>query len=99
MSDHDSKPNVASSDRRSSSRESAPGSVQIKIESTSLTATLENRSDEGMLVLVDGSLEVQVTLGEGGSEEHALARLTRVAALPGQRSGWGLELIDDSSAH
>ncbi len=97
MTYSDSNPDVASSDRRSSSRESSPGPVRITIDAQSLSAKLENRSAQGMFVILDDALKVEVVSADGGTEERVLASLTRVAALPGQRSGWGLELIDENA--
>jgi hypothetical protein len=50
-----------------------------------------------MFVILDDALKVEVVSADGGTEERVLASLTRVAALPGQRSGWGLELIDENA--
>ena len=60
--------------------------------------TVENTSTEGMFVVLEDPLHVEVAVGAGNDEKRSSARLTRVATLPGQRSGWGLELIGDSSA-
>lgn len=97
MTSHDSSPNVASSDRRSGSREASLGPVRIIVEAESLVGSLENTSQQGMFVVLDNPLQVEVAVGTGEDERCLSARLTRVAALPGQRSGWGLELISDSS--
>ena len=97
MSSSDPNHNVASSDRRSATREQSLGPVRLVVEACSLEGILENKSSNGMFVILDEALNLEVKVGSGRNAKVAQARLTRVAALPGQRSGWGLEIISESS--
>ena len=97
MTSPDPQSHAATSERRSGSREPSPGRVQVRVPETTLTGSLENRSPQGLFLVLDEALDVQVTLEADGEVLESTARLTRVASLPGQRSGWGLAILNDDS--
>lgn len=97
MTSPDPQSNVASSERRRGSREPSPGRVQVRVPEVTLSGAIENRSPQGLFLVLDEALDVQVELEADGKVQESTARLIRVASLPGQRSGWGLAIVNDDS--
>lgn len=94
MSLNDPDPKNAAAERRGEDRKESVAKARVTVESTYLAGRVENHSDGGLFVLVDGGLEVKVEWHDETGDHSSSARLARVTSLPGGRSGWGLELTE-----
>lgn len=93
MSSHHSESDLAAMDRRSDERRASQARALVTVEGKQIEALIENESGEGLFVVIEGALEMDVEWTTESGPRAARARLRRVTTLPGQRSGWGLELL------
>lgn len=96
MHPHDEESQLAAADRRARARRAGTSGAVVSVQAATLAADVENHSETGLFVIVDGPLTVTVTWEEGGEQRTDRAILRRLTSLPSQQAGWGLELIDDS---
>ncbi|QDV06314.1 hypothetical protein Poly30_18230 [Planctomycetes bacterium Poly30] len=93
MSFHDPEADVAAAERRSQTRNDSEQRGRISLQAGDVDVRVENESPAGLFVVLDEALEVDVRWQTDEGERRSRARLKRVTTLPGQQSGWGLELI------
>jgi hypothetical protein len=81
---------LAEDDRRCQERRDDRDSVRIKLAESELTGHVQNVSEDGLFLVLDGPLVVEI---ESDSEVGVPARhatLVRCQSLPGGKSGWGI---------
>ncbi len=83
---------VAQDDRRSVSRRESEGAVELRLGPSRASARIENRSRDGLYLVLDSPLEIEVV--ERG--EVTRAHIVRVSRLVAGRTGVGLELQGES---
>lgn len=88
-------PSVLESERRASERREATGRAVLRIGNTSIEASVQNRSAEGFLVVINEPVVLELELGEGAARHVERAYVRRLGSLPGGRYGIGLELVSD----
>ena len=91
MSNSDPSERLAQDERRGQTRQAKADFVRIKITTAELSGQVENLSDGGLFVVLDESVQLEIEFsGEVGVDPRP-AHLIRCHALPGGKSGWGIQ--------
>ncbi len=83
-------------DRRCQEREDNRDSVRIKIAESELAGHVQNVSDGGLFLVLDGPLIVEIESDSEVGVPPRHATLVRCQSLPGGKSGWGIRFDLDS---
>lgn len=89
---------LVAEERRSSDRREVTTRAVMLLGGQAFEATVRNRSNEGLLVVIDEPIRVEIELGEGAARHTETALVRRVGTLPGGSFGIGLELVPDEPA-
>jgi len=87
---------LAEEDRRGQEREDNRDSVRIKIAESELTGHVQNVSEGGLFLVLDGPLLVEIESDSEVGVPPRHATLVRCQSLPGGKSGWGIRFAPDS---
>ncbi|MEM1451648.1 MAG: PilZ domain-containing protein [Planctomycetota bacterium] len=97
MTNDESNEGLAQDERRSQTRRPAEDTVLIRTLPTSTEAHVENLSDGGLFVVLDGAIHMEVEFAAESGVPPRRARLVRCQSLPGGRSGWGLQFDPETA--
>jgi len=97
MTNDDPKKNLAEDERRIDTRRPGTDQAKIRLGDRDVIGHVENLSDGGLFVVLDGPLTLEIELGAELGVPLRPARLVRCQALPGGKSGWGLQFDIDGS--
>lgn len=89
---------VVDEERRSSDREDTTGRAIVRVGGIAHEAIIQNRSEDGLLVVVGEAIQVELELGEGEERRTTRAYLRRLHGLPGGSYGVGLELVPEDAS-
>jgi hypothetical protein len=95
MTHADPNDQLAQDERRHDERRPGTDQVSLRVGDLVVTGRLENLSEGGVFVVLDESLSVEVELGATRGVPPRMARLVRCQALPGGKSGWGLQFENE----
>lgn len=95
MTFDDPREQMAQDERRVDERRPGTDEARISLGDQVVTGRVENLSEGGLFIVLDTPLMIDVELGAERGVPPRPARLVRCQALPGGKSGWGLQFDDD----
>ncbi|MEM9382375.1 MAG: PilZ domain-containing protein [Planctomycetota bacterium] len=96
MTNDEPNEGLAQDERRRQTRRPVEDTVLIRTLPTTAEGHVENLSDDGLFVVLEGAVHMEVEFAAEAGVPPRRARLVRCQSLPGGRSGWGLQFDPDT---